>query len=518
MVERRGVVALLALSAESASVHVVSGVARAADHGGFPHVLRLDVALTTADLCVRARQREASALGVVELPHLPAVGCVAAAAFLSEASLVDIHLRVAIDTLVRGFLEPLRGVALAAGDGDVQSEEREAAHVVIESHVLPIGLCVALLALLAEAAAVRLIGAMATRAVDTELLHLCDARMAGVAIELRVGSFKRKVESGGVIEARYLPQVVSVAVGAGGSEPSYVPVVGLVTAVAVLRDGILEVAGAMALLTADMCVAPEQGEAGLPRVIELLRGPVGCRMAVGALGPLAAPVNVIGHMAGDALLGRPFVALTGMAGGAGHLAVFVSEGEFRFVVIEVSLPPGLRVVARSAVRAQCAPMSIVFLVAADAGGGGLAIWRVRAVATAAVERQMGAIEREAGKLVGKSSLAQLVYVGVAALVLRMAATALPRRAALHAAVVPGLVADVGCDFLVTVQTQCGLAAAVGAVVTGAAVALQLGVRLGDRSRHDQRLDAGRPGTGAERQGEKQRRRGNPGRGHGATDQ
>ena len=145
-------------------------------------------------------------------------------------------LRVAIDALLRGFLEPLRGVALAAGDDDVQSEEREAAHVVIESHVLPIGLCVALLALLAEAAAVRLIGAMATRAVGAELLHLCDARMAGVAIELRVGSFKRKVESGGVIEARDLPQVVSVAVGAGGSEPSYVPVVRLVAAVAVLRD------------------------------------------------------------------------------------------------------------------------------------------------------------------------------------------------------------------------------------------------------------------------------------------
>ena len=113
---------------------------------------------------------------------------------------------------------------------------------------------------------------------------------------------------------------------------------------------------------------------------------------------------------------------------------------------------------------------------------------------AAGERQWAPSSGKLVKVVGESSLAELVYVGVAALVLGMAAAALPRRAALHAAVVPGLVADVGCDFLVTVQTQCGLAAAVGAVVTVAAVALQLGVRLGDRSRHDQLLDVRRPGT------------------------
>src|SRR5262249_34888705 len=156
----------------------------------------------------------------------------------------------------RGFLEALRGVALAAGDGDVQSEEREAAHVVIESHVLPVGLRMALLALLAEAAAVGLIGPVAARTVGRELLRLGDARMAGVAIELGVSAFEREVEPGGVIEARNLPEVVPVAVGARGSEPSEVPVVRLVTAVAVLRDRIFEVAGAMAFLTADMRVSP----------------------------------------------------------------------------------------------------------------------------------------------------------------------------------------------------------------------------------------------------------------------
>ncbi len=118
----------------------------------------------------------------------------------------------------------------------------------------------------------------------------------------------------------------------------------------------------------------------------------------------------------------------------------------------------------------------------------------------------------------ESRLAQLIDVGVATPVLRVAATALTGRAALHTAVVARLIADVGGDFLVAVQAQRGLPGAVGAVVTGAAVALQLRMRFRDRSRHDQCLDAGRPGTGTERQGEKQRRRGDPGRGHGARDQ
>ncbi len=163
-------------------------------------------------------------------------------------------------------------------------------------------------------------------------------------------------------------------------------------------------------------------------------------------------------------------------------------------------------------------MDILVLVAAAAGRSRLAIRGVGAMAAAAVEREVGAVEREVGELMRESGLAQLVYIGIPAQVLAMAATALTGGAPLHAAVIARLVADVGCNLLVAIQAQCGLAIAVGAVVASAAVVLQLRMRLGDRSRHDQFLDAGRPGTGAERQGEKQRRREDPGRGHGVTDQ
>ncbi len=269
----------------------------------------------------------------------------ARAAFLPKTASVDIHLRVAIDALVRGLLEALRRVALAAGHGNVQAKEREGAHVVIESHVLPVGLRMALLALLAETASVRLIGPMAAGAVGRELLCLRHAGMTGVAIELRVRSFQRKVEPGCVIEARCFPGVVAVAVGALGPEPPHVPIVGFVAAVAVLRDGILEVAGAMAFLAADACVTSEQGEAGLPRVIELLRRPVSRRVAVAALRPLAAPVDIVRHVAADARLRRALVALTRMAGCAGGLTMLVREGELRLVVVEVSLSPFFCVMA-----------------------------------------------------------------------------------------------------------------------------------------------------------------------------
>ncbi len=82
-------------------------------------------------------------------------------------------------------------------------------------------------------------------------------------------------------------------------------------------------------------------------------------MTVGALGSLAALVDVIRQMTPHALFRGALVVLAGMAGGAGHFPVLVGERERGLFVIEVVLLPGLRIVADRAVRAERAPVDII---------------------------------------------------------------------------------------------------------------------------------------------------------------
>ncbi len=134
---------------------------------------------------------------------------------------------------------------------------------------------------------------------------------------------------------------------------------------------------------------------------------------------------------------------------------------------------------------------------------------------------MSAVECEVCELVREPGLAQSVDVRIAAEVLGMTAPALTARALTHPTVVPASAADIGGDLLVTIQAKRGLPVAVSAVVTSAAIAFQLGVRMAHRSRHDQLLDAGRTHRRTDRQGEyheKQRRRADPWRAHVAEGQ
>ncbi len=114
--------ALLTLNAEAPGVHVITGMTGTAHQGGFADVLGLDVAFAATDLGVRSREREARALRVVEVPQLPAVGCVARRALLAQTSLVDVIVRVTAETIVRSLLETLCRMALTAGHHSMQPE------------------------------------------------------------------------------------------------------------------------------------------------------------------------------------------------------------------------------------------------------------------------------------------------------------------------------------------------------------------------------------------------------------
>ena len=107
------------------------------------------------------------------------------------------------------------------------------------------------------------------------------------------------------------------------------------------------------------------------------------------------------------------------------------------------------------------------------------------VAAAALERRVGALEREVGQAMIEPRAIELNDVGLAALVLRVASAALAGAGIGHAPVKAQMVAHVARDFLVTIETQRGLAADVGAIVAVGAGLLLLHVRAGHFARHQQ---------------------------------
>lgn len=181
----------------------------------------------------------------------------------------------------------------------------------------------ALLALLAQRAAMRLVGPMTVDAFSTQLLVLDHVGMAHVAIQFLVGALERELEFLGVIKASNRPHVAVVAVRACGSQTTGVLVIRLVATDAILRNRILQIAATVTISAADSSVLAIEGKSGLARVIEPLRAPVSRVVAVGTLGSLTAFVNVIRHVAADALLRRSLVMLAGMAGRARNVTMLV---------------------------------------------------------------------------------------------------------------------------------------------------------------------------------------------------
>lgn len=143
------VVTLLALRSEAPGMHVIAGMTRSADHRRLDDVLRPDVAVGATDFSVRAQQRKASVGGMIEVPHLPAIRCVALAAVLSQTAVVDVVFRVTAHAFLGRVVEPLGCVTLPARDDHMQSRERILRLIVVEVHVFPLRGGVALLALLA---------------------------------------------------------------------------------------------------------------------------------------------------------------------------------------------------------------------------------------------------------------------------------------------------------------------------------------------------------------------------------
>ncbi len=357
----------------------------------------------------------------------------------------------------------------------------------IEGGELPAFGRVALLALRSQLPGVNITGAMTARAIGRELLGGDDRGMTDMTADVLVLAGQLPVAVLRVVEAGGLPLVIAVTMLALRSEAAGMGVLPLVAAEAVLRNLLLQVAAAMAVLTVEIRMGAFEGEARLLLMIELCSLPAGRRMAASALAAALASMHVIRRVAGDAVLGSALVAIPEVAALAGDVLVLVVEREGRLVMIVAGLPPGRCVVARAAIAPELAVVGLFFLVAVGTFRGSFAIRLARDVTARAGHARMRLSQGKVRPLMIELRLAELHDVGRAAEMLRVAGAALRGADALDVTVIAAMPGDIRRDVLVAIEAEVGLAIAVAAIVARRALLFVLRVRARELPRHEERF-------------------------------
>jgi hypothetical protein len=110
---------------------------------------------------------------------------VAVLALLAEATLVNVIVRVAVDARQGRAVEPHCRMALRATDDAMQTQQREFCQIMIEDDVLrPRALAVACCTSAFELSAMRVVTAMAARAILRQRLFGNYRGVAGITVDL----------------------------------------------------------------------------------------------------------------------------------------------------------------------------------------------------------------------------------------------------------------------------------------------------------------------------------------------
>src|SRR2546429_403108 len=298
-------------------------------------------------------------------------------------------------------------VACLAGELTVSTGEGKSGLLaVVELPHFPAVRGVASSAVLAQIALVHVVLAMA---VDTLLADVAvlARQMTLLAWNRDVQAHQRKAREV-VIEAHAgAPARRRVALIAFLAELAGVRVLRLVTAGALARQLVLEIARAVAVVAGDAVVHALERETGLLLVIELRVLPGAGDVTLGALDTPVAVVHVVRLVARDAFFGRIFITVAEVTGRAGRLTVLVPQWKRGLVVIVAYVAPGAGVVTGAAVTPQFALVGLLLAVAADALPGRFAVTLAGGVAALAHHVGVRAAQRIVGVLVIELLVTQL---------------------------------------------------------------------------------------------------------------
>ena len=316
-----------------------------------------------------------------------------------------------------------------------------------------------------ELAAVRVLAAMASPAILWQFLLRNYRGMTGITVDLGVCSDEREARLFRVIVGHRLPFLVIVAVVALLTETPGVRIIGLVAAVAVLRDLVLVIATAVAGDAVNVRVYAEQRVTGLLQVVILRCLPLLGDVALTAVAAARATMLIIGGVAADAGLRCLLVMAAHVAGVTSHSPVRARQLEVRPVMIEFPTCPTRRAMALAARLAELPMVRVVALVAIDAVARSFAPGNAGFVTPVACERGMRPFQREVGQVVIELPAAQMHDIGVAALVFGVTCAAFADTRIGHASVIAVMLPQVARDLFVAIETQRRLGSCVGAIVT-----------------------------------------------------
>jgi len=331
------------------TVHTV--LRRALEHA-------VDMALSASHTDVRAGQLESGTI-VIERGWLPPCRCVALRAIRAELAVVRIILAVTIHTVLRRALEHAADVTPSASHIDVGAGQLESGSVVIERGWLPADWRMALRALCAELAVVRIILAMTVYARLWSTLEEFIGMASGAG---RVRVLTNELEDRLVmVEGRRLPPCRRVALNTLRTERTLMSIVLAVTVHTCLR-GALEELVSMASGAGRVRMLTNELEDRLV-VVEGGRLPACCRVAPDTLHAERTLMGIILAVTVHTCLRGALEDFVSMAPYTCHVCVLAGELEDRLVVIEGGLFPVLSCVTFGAVCAECAFVGIVLAVA-----------------------------------------------------------------------------------------------------------------------------------------------------------
>ena len=323
-----GRVALRAVGAECALVCILAAMTV---HTILWRILEIiaGVAASAGHVGMRTDQLERRLI-VVERGWLPRRRRVTLRAVGAQCAVVRVLATVAVHTVLRCAVEHAVDVAQSAGHVDVRARQLERSAVVVKGHFFPIVGRVALRAIGAELAVVRIVLAVAIYTVLRGALeHAIDVASSAGHVDVRARQLER---SAVVIEGHLFPIVGRVTLRAIGPELAGVRIVLAVAIYTVLR-GALEHAVDVASSASHVDVRARQLERD-SIVIKGGRLPALRRVTLRAVGAELAVVRVVLAVAIDALLRRALEELVGMTSGARCVRMLSHQLESGLAVIE----------------------------------------------------------------------------------------------------------------------------------------------------------------------------------------
>lgn len=354
------VVALCAIRSKLPLVHSRFSMARDARLRRVLEII-IRVAASAGHVDVHAGQLERRPV-VIERRRLPRRSRVALRAIGAECALVCVFAAMAVHTALWRVLEITARVAAGAGHVDVRAGQLEGRLAVIECGWLPALRRVALRAVGAECAVVRILGAMTVHAILRRILEIIAGVAAGAGhVGVRADQLERRLA---VVERGWLPRRRRVTLRAGSAERAVVRVLATVAVHTVLGRAVKHAVG-VAQSAGHSNVRAGQLECSAV-VIKGHLFPIVGRVALRAIGAELAVVRIVLAVAIHTILRGALEHAVDVASSAGHSNVRARQLKSGSIVIKGGRLPALRRVTLRAVGAELAVVRVVLAVAIDA--------------------------------------------------------------------------------------------------------------------------------------------------------